>query len=97
MASNFRINEKGQVLTKLPTSGIEVKLRQPKGKDLKAIEQASNAVGASNAGTMMLLISLLAVEPVMSLEEVEELELSDIMRLGECLESFQSLRNMGSK
>lgn len=97
MASNYRVNEKGQVITVLPASGTQVRLRTPKGKDLKAIELASSAVGATSSGTMMLLASLLCVEPELTLEEVEDMEVDDILRLGECLNAFPSLSRLGSQ
>ncbi len=95
MSTKAMLNEKGQVIVKLPSSGIEVTLRQPKGRDLKAMELASNAADKTAIGTMMMIISLLAVKPSMTLEEVEDLDADDVKELGDALANFRVFSTMG--
>lgn len=94
MATKIQTNEKGQTIVKLPTSGTEVILRQPKGKDLKAIEVATKATEATNIGVLMLIASLLAVSPEMSLEEVEDLDAEDVEVLGEAIGNFRAFNKL---
>ena len=91
--SKVFVNEKGNAVMTLPYSKTEVTLRRPTGKDIKAIEQASQ-VDSSSIGTMMMIISLLSLQPKLSLEETENLDAEDITALGKALECFSVFSNM---
>lgn len=86
-------NEKGYVIVTLPSDKTEVTLRSPKGKDLKAIELAAQ-VDSSSIGTMMTIVSLLAVEPKLSIDDLDEMEAIDISALGEALTMFPVFSSM---
>lgn len=90
MTSKVRVNEKGQVVLTLPVSGTVVTLRPPKGKDLKALEVASRQDDSTNTGMMMTMASLLAVTPVLSLEDVEDMDAEDVSALGVALGNFRA-------
>lgn len=92
MSTKVQTKENGYIVVSLPASGVKVSLRPPKGKDLKAIDIASRAEDASNVGLMMLIGSLLAVEPVLSLEEIEDMDAEDVAALGVALGNFRALR-----
>ena len=93
-ASKAMLNEKGQVIVTL-SEGTQVTLRQPKGRDLKAIELSATATDKTSVGTMMLIVSLLSVEPKLTLDEVEDMEAEDIKLLGDALSNFSVFRNVG--
>ena len=88
------LNERGQVIVTL-SNGTQVTLRQPKGRDLKAIETSATATDKTSVGTMMLIVSLLSVEPKLTLDEVEDMEAEDIKLLGDALSNFSVFRNVG--
>lgn len=88
------LNEKGQVVITLPIAGTEVTLRQPKGRDLKAIELASQASDKTNIGVMMQILSLLAVAPKLDIETIEDMDAEDITALGEALTNFRIFSKM---
>lgn len=92
MSTKVQTKENGYIVLTLPVSGVKVSLRPPKGKDLKAIDIASKVEDASNVGIMMLIASLLAVEPVMSLEGIEDMDAEDVAALGVALGNFRALR-----
>lgn len=83
------VNEKGQVIVELPVSGSEVTLRSPKGRDIKAIELAGQAGDTTNIGTMMTIVSFLAVEPKLSIEDLDDMDAEDVAALGEALSNFR--------
>lgn len=85
-------NEKGELTLTLPVSGIKAKLRSPKGRDMKALEIASKQPDATNVGMMMVLASMLLVEPQMTSEEVEDLDTEDVEALGVALGNFRAFR-----
>lgn len=87
------LNERGQVIVELPVSKAEVTLRSPKGKDLKAIEQAAQ-VDSSNIGTMMFIISCLAVEPKLDIAALDDMDAMDLSALGEALANFPVFSKM---
>ena len=93
-ASKAMLNERGQVIVTL-SEGTQVTLRQPKGRDLKAIELSATATDKTSVGTMMLIVSLLSVEPKLTLDEVEDMEAEDIKLLGDALSNFSVFRNVG--
>ena len=93
-ASKAMLNEKGQVIVTL-SGGNQVTLRQPKGRDLKAMELSATATDKTSVGTMMLIVSLLSVEPKLTLDEVEDMEAEDIKLLGDALSNFSVFRNVG--
>ena len=82
------LNEKGQAVVTL-SDGSTVKLRAPKGRDLKAMELSTTATDKTQVGTMMLMISLLSVEPKLSIDEVEDLDGEDVKTLGDALTNFR--------
>lgn len=88
------IDEKGQVILTLPVSKTEVTLRPPKGKDIKAIELASQAGDTTNIGTMMLVVSFLAVKPKLTIDEMDEMDAEDVAALGEALGNFRLFSQM---
>ena len=88
------LNEKGQAVVTL-SDGLRVKLRAPKGRDLKLMEIANNAADNSQVGTMMLVISLLTVEPKLTLDQVEDLDGEDVKALGDALSNFRIFSNLG--
>lgn len=93
-ASKAMLNERGQVIVTL-SGGNQVTLRQPKGRDLKAMELSATATDKTSVGTMMLIVSLLSVEPKLTLDEVEDMEAEDIKLLGDALSNFSVFRNVG--
>ena len=93
-ASKAMLNERGQVIVTL-SGGNQVTLRQPKGRDIKAMELSATATDKTSVGTMMLIVSLLSVEPKLTLDEVEDMEAEDIKLLGDALSNFSVFRNVG--
>ena len=93
-ASKAMLNERGQVIVTL-SGGNQVTLRQPKGRDLREMELSANAPDKTSVGTMMLIVSLLSVEPKLTLDEVEDMEAEDIKLLGDALSNFSVFRNVG--
>ena len=91
MSTKVRINEQGQAVVTLPQKGITVKLRQPKGKDLVAMELAAKEPDMTNVGIAMRLITILTLEPKLTYEEVEDLDAEDVVTLAEVLKTFRGL------
>lgn len=85
-------NDKGHLLVTLPVAGTRVSLRPPKGRDLKAIEVASQQPGMTNTGMMMELVALLSVEPALTVDDVEDMDAEDVAALGVALGNFRALR-----
>lgn len=85
-------NEDGSISLTLPVAKTEVTLRSPKGRDIKAMELASSAEGATNTSTLFVLISHLAIAPKLSIEDIEDLDAEDVFALGEAVASFRALR-----
>ena len=96
MSTQPRIDEKGNAVVHLGQRNIFVKFRQPKGKDLVALELAAKDPEATNVGIMMTLITILSVEPKLTYEEVEDLEAGDIVALAEVLKTFRGLGKLAS-
>ena len=96
MSTQPRIDEKGNAVVHLEQRNIPVKFRQPKGKDLVALELAAKDPEATNVGIMMRLITILSVEPKLTYEEVEELEAGDIVALAEVLKTFRGLGKLAA-
>lgn len=88
------LNERGQVIVTLPVSKTEVTLRPPKGRDIKAIELAGQAGDNTNVGTMMTIVSFLAVEPTLTLDELDDMDAEDVAALGEALGNFRIFSQM---
>lgn len=88
------LNELGQVIVTLPVSKMEVTLRPPKGRDIKAIELAGQSGEATNIGTMMTIISFLAVQPTLTIDQLDDMDAEDVTALGEALGNFRIFSNM---
>ena len=82
-------NEQGHIEITLPVSKAQVTLRQPKGRDLKAIEVATNATDSTNIGLMMLIASFLITTKGYDLETIEDLDAEDIQVIGQAISTFR--------
>lgn len=82
-------NEQGQLEVTLPVSKTLVTLRQPKGRDLKAIEIASNAGNNTNVGLMFFIASLLITTEGFNIEAIEDLDAEDVEAIGSAIATFR--------
>lgn len=88
-------NDQGQYVFTLPASGTQVTLRNPKGKDLKALEafSATAIAGDSpNYDTGSWLVCQLSVEPTFNQAQIDELEGEDITALLSVVNTFPAIR-----
>ena len=88
-------NDQGQYVFTLPASGVQVTLRNPKGKDLKALEAYSAIATKSespNYDTGCWLVCQLAVEPQYTLAQIDDLEGEDITALMSVVNTFPAIR-----
>lgn len=88
-------DDRGYYVFTLPASGQQVTLRNPKGKDLKALEAYTAIASKSespNYDTGCWLICQLAVEPQYTLAQVDDLEGEDITALMSVVNTFPAIR-----
>jgi len=89
----MRVTEKGEVVVELPVSGQQLKLRPPKGKDLKTLEKAAKNPDVTNIDLMATLVSVLST-PEVSIETLMDLDAEDLMAAGEALSHFRALSSV---
>lgn len=90
-------NEQGHLEVTLPIAKTLVTLRQPKGKDLKAIEIASNAGNNTNVGLMLYIASLLITTKGYDLDAVEDLDAEDVEAIGSAIATFRVFNKTATK
>lgn len=91
MAKNVLTNESGNLVVTLPASKLEVELRHPKGKDLKAIDQyAKTATG--DVDMLFFMAVLLSVQPRLDTETLDEMDAQDVTELGRVIGNFPAFR-----
>ena len=99
MSSKYLVDESGLVVVNLAYSDVsQVKLQQPKWKHIKSIQRTLNQIGTADEATAVsVAISVLAVEPKLTLEQLDNFDPADVMALGEALTEFRFFRETFSK
>lgn len=83
-------NEQGHNVFSLPVSGLEVTLRNPKGRDLLALERFTKTPDLTNLEVMFWLAETLCVSPGFTSEQLLDLDAEDAVILGGVVENFRA-------
>lgn len=75
----------------------EIRLRSPKGKDIKAIQRLAKQQDDLDDITMLQISVVVLSQPTVTIEQMDELDASDMMEVGEALSSFRFFIEMQAK
>lgn len=87
-------NESGHNVFTLPVSGTEVTLRNPKGRDLLALEKFTKTEGLTNLEVVFWLATQLSVSPGFTQDQLLDLDAEDAMVLGGVIENFRAFSSI---
>ena len=95
-APKYKTDTQGNVVVTLPKSGIVATVRNPRGSDLRALQQAADQDGMTDYDLGVLLTQRCVIgwngplENPMSTETFDDLFIQDIQALEEVITFFRS-------
>ena len=97
--ANYFTDEQGYLVVPLEYSELkEVRLCQPKGKHVKAIQKKAKEhyPDLDDITMMQIAVQVLSKEPL-TIEQLDELDAIDMVHLGEALGQFNFFRQMQAR